>query len=130
MDRHKLRANRRCAASGATHRVRDVVQLEVQKHVLAERAQRLNDLRPGGGKQFTADFIEVTGGAEPIDHGKRKLGAGKIERDDRHRTARTGWRTPRRDFRSRPHGALVMRHFSSATAASRAVRSTKIRSCL
>src|SRR6185369_14136834 len=93
VDRDQLCACRRRTPRRASNRVRDVVELEVEKDVLAEGAEGLDDLGAGPGKKLAADLVELADVAEALDHRHRQVGRWKIESDYRHWPA--GFRIPR-----------------------------------
>src|SRR5579859_6893645 len=70
VDRQQPRPDGRGAARGAANGVGDVVQLEVQEHVVAERAEGLDHLRTSRGKQLATNLVEPAGVTQPLDHGE------------------------------------------------------------
>jgi hypothetical protein len=58
MHRQKFGADRGRAPGRTSNCIRNIVKLEVEKNIFAERAQSLNDLRAGGSEKLTPDLIE------------------------------------------------------------------------
>jgi hypothetical protein len=58
MYRQKFGADRGRAFGRASNGIRNIVKLEVEENVFAERAQGLNDLWAGCGEKLAPDLIE------------------------------------------------------------------------
>src|SRR5688572_2291319 len=67
----------------AAHRLRDVVQLEVGKHLVAARGEPGEELEVAlGGEKLKADLVEARRVAQLLDQRARLLGGRHVERDD------------------------------------------------
>ena len=66
MDRHQIDAQASAGTDGLCGRVGDVVELEVQKDLLAEALDRLDDIGTLGREQLQADLVEVHRVAEQL----------------------------------------------------------------
>jgi len=64
------------------HRVGDVVQLEVEKHLLALGDQVAGEIEPARIGELVADLVEGAGLADAIHQGARLRDASHIEADD------------------------------------------------
>jgi hypothetical protein len=64
--RYQLRAHRRGAACCAAHRSRNIMELEVEKDVVAESTKRLHHLRPGRRKKLASHFVKTASIAEEL----------------------------------------------------------------
>src|SRR5687768_405416 len=75
----------------AAHRLRNVVQLEVGKHLVAARGEPAEELEVAfGGEELQADLVEARRVAQLLDQGTRFLGSRHVERDDEALGARNG----------------------------------------
>ena len=62
--------------------VADVVQLEVEEHLLAGADQRFRERHAAGEGELIADLVERDGIAEPLDEGSGRRNGRDIEGDD------------------------------------------------
>ena len=67
---------------GLGHGVGDVVELQVEKHFRAGRAEFTDDVRPAADKQLLADLERADKGGEFLGEFQGLLRAGQVERDD------------------------------------------------
>src|SRR5688572_12310575 len=83
---------RRSEARGAPHRsadrVRNVVELEVEKDVERPRSHRADRLGAGGGGELAADLEEIAAVAKHVDDGNRFGERRRVERNNNAGVAR------------------------------------------
>src|SRR5947209_3175542 len=82
MHRDEPGAQRGRVTHASSHSVRNVVELEIEKHIAAARANLADDPGTGGREQLIANFIEPAAVAKIIDEVERVLRGRHIERDD------------------------------------------------
>ena len=82
MHGEEARAHARHAFDAARDRVADVVQLEIEEHLLAGADEFLREREPARKGELVADLVEHGGLAEPLDHRFRCGDGRQIERDD------------------------------------------------
>ncbi len=67
--------SRVAAATAPRDGVRDVVELQIEKHAIAARDQFLDDRRPVAGEQAAADLEPADGAAKAVGQAPRFVGA-------------------------------------------------------
>jgi hypothetical protein len=60
----------------------DVEELEVEKDALAAGLELGGEVEAAGGEQAEADLVEADVRPQPVDHGPRGRGVGKVEAYD------------------------------------------------
>ena len=70
------------ALDAARHRVADVVQLEIDEHLLALVGELADQRQPAGISELIADLVESDGFPKLADHRLRRGNAGQVERHD------------------------------------------------
>ncbi len=81
VDVHHPHAEIRRRLNRSRHRVRYVVEFQIQEHSIAASHHRPDDLRPGCGKQLAADFESTDGAAECVGQRKGSGSAWNVEGD-------------------------------------------------
>ena len=79
MHRRETNAHRSDIAHRTRNRVRDVVKLEIQKHIASGVAKPLHNVRTGCSEQLASDFIKPATLIECLHERHRTLGVRKIE---------------------------------------------------
>ena len=82
MHGEKGRADLRDALDALAHGVADVVQLEIEKYLLADAISSRAKSRPAGKAELIADLVERHGIAEPRDQASAAADRRQIERND------------------------------------------------
>src|SRR5260370_41778582 len=82
VDRQEPDARGRHLRQGSLHRFADVVQLQIEKNLLAIRDQVAHERHSLGRVQLQTYFVEVDGAAEPRDESAGLLGVLEVERNN------------------------------------------------
>src|SRR5665213_480749 len=82
MHRKKCRAKLRHAFDALLHSIADIVQLEIEKHLLAGGDQCRRKRQAPRKSELIADFVETHCFAQPRHHRFRRLHRGQVEGDD------------------------------------------------
>ena len=75
-------ARARHLRDGAFDSFADIVELQVEKDVFAEREQLTDEVHTGGGVEFHAHFVEARGRTDAIDESAGFGGGFDVECDD------------------------------------------------